>query len=380
MVSPRVFTIRVPASTANFGPGFDVLGAGLSLYLVLTVSVPGQQSEPSIDTLPYVKAALTYTGDSVSSVPLDPTQNLITKVATYVASAHQHSLPSGIQVHIDNSIPLSRGLGSSGAAVVAGVALANMCCRLGMDTQALLDYACLLEGHPDNVAASLVGGLVTSYLKYDIQEEVNVLQTDTDLYLHNRHHHRQDKRLVCHESGDERCSKDTDGIPRPRFGGIAAHRKLRLSSAIRVVVAIPTFEVSTHKARSVLPPMYSRADVVFNMQHLAMLVHVLGDDHPDGTVVWESMQDRVHQPHRQILVPGLKEVLRLSGNELPGLLGVCLSGAGPTVLALATDNFDQIGQHIVNEFQKHPDANGVGIQAHYLVLDFDRVGMVVEEK
>ncbi|KAJ8331763.1 hypothetical protein BDV3_000738 [Batrachochytrium dendrobatidis] len=359
-MASRSFTIRVPASTANLGPGFDVLGLGLSMYLTLTVTIPTQ----GLDEQHPFQMVLTYSGDSPSTVSLDPTKNLISQIAMYVASAHMKSLPNNISIHIDNPIPLGRGLGSSGAAVVAGVVLANTCCQLGMTTCDILDYACLIEGHPDNVAASLVGGLVTCYLGQDIASQVQQLQSQPNLFTPNQHV----------------SVKDSDLIPRPPAGGAVMHRKLKISQMIKVVVGIPEFKLATHTARSVLPATYCRSDVVYNMQHLAMLVHALGDDIPNAKVVSSAMQDKVHQPYRQMLVPGLEQVLQLTEKELPGLLGVCLSGAGPTVLALATANFDAIGQLIVQKFEAQKDAQGHQIQARYLVLDVDHQGIVVSDR
>lgn len=155
-----MFTIKVPASTANMGnivliigPGFDSLGAALSVYLTIIAKL-----QPGTD-----KITISYSGSNADSVPLDPQQNLITKVAIYVANAYKLRLP-GMSLLIENPIPLGmyndkpgRGMGSSGSAVVAGVSLAKEALNLNLSKQQMLDFSTLMEGHPDNVAPSLLG-------------------------------------------------------------------------------------------------------------------------------------------------------------------------------------------------------------------------------
>ena len=140
--------------------------------------------------------------------------------------------------------------------------------------------------------------------------------------------------------------------PLPPFG-IAHFRKFKWAPEIRCVAVIPAFEVATAKAREVLPATYSRADVTFNQQRITLLPSALGESPPDPEEIYLAMQDRIHQPYRGTLVPGLAGILKsVTPRSLPGLLGVCLSGAGPTILALATQNFEGIAQHIVQELLK----------------------------
>jgi homoserine kinase len=129
--------------------------------------------------------------------------------------------------------------------------------------------------------------------------------------------------------------------------------KFPWAKEIKAIAIIPEFEVPTAEARSVLPKSYSRADVVFNLQRIALLPSALGRSPPDAEQIYLAMQDKVHQPYRKGLIPGLPEILMsVTPKSHPGLCGICLSGAGPTILALATDNFDRIANAILDMFAK----------------------------
>ncbi|KAJ2607609.1 Trihydroxynaphthalene reductase, partial [Coemansia sp. RSA 1694] len=169
------FVINVPATSANIGPGFDVMGLSLSLYLTVTARVDtANQSSSNSDI------ALVYEGENSGGLSLDPKSNLITRTALYVlnCSGIKH-FPHPTQVLVNNRIPLGRGLGSSGAAVVAGVLLANAVGSLCLTQQRMLDYCLMIEHHPDNVAAALVGGFVASYL-IDVDRSGNVPASEAD--------------------------------------------------------------------------------------------------------------------------------------------------------------------------------------------------------
>lgn len=129
--------------------------------------------------------------------------------------------------------------------------------------------------------------------------------------------------------------------------------KFPWAKEIKAIAIIPDFEVATAKARSVLPTAYTRADVVFNLQRIALLPSALGRSPPDADQIYLAMQDKVHQPYRKGLIPGLPEILQsVTPKSHPGLCGICLSGAGPTILALATENFDRIAEVILDMFAK----------------------------
>lgn len=249
------FTIRVPATSANIGPGFDVVGLSLSLHLTLIVSfvsTDGPRKDPPI---------LEYTGQGSDEVPLDPYKNLITRVALYVLRCHDIqrfpttlSNPSDgstqnvqLKIAVNNEIPFGRGLGSSGAAVIAGVLLGNELGTLDLSTSRMLDFALMVERHPDNVTAALVGGFVGSYLR-----ELDATATEAASVPLSE---------VLPEYPPD--AGESWGLypPKPPIG-IGHYVRFGWSESIQAVAIIPRFELSTASARQVLPQSYSRKDLV----------------------------------------------------------------------------------------------------------------------
>lgn len=253
-------TIVVPGSTSNLGAGFDVLG--LAVQLTIRVNVLAVVE----DGLGDVRCA--FVG------PPPGGENLIVTGYRAVARAAGHPAPPSLEVSVACDIPPGAGLGSSAAALVAGGRLAALTVP-GVDTQCILDTASAIEGHPDNVGASLLGGLVASLTEADGTVRAVALPWPTDLHL---------------------------------------------------VVATPHVPLPTRTARAVLPAQVSRADAVFNLQRVAVLIAALGARRFD--VLRTAFDDRLHQPYRRALVPGLDATLAL---ECPGVVGAFLSGAGPSV-------------------------------------------------
>ncbi|KAG6889448.1 hypothetical protein C0992_005070 [Termitomyces sp. T32_za158] len=357
----RVFTIRVPATSANIGPGFDVVGLSLSLYLELTVTVPAPTAgADDDDDDAYEHPKITYSGEGADHVPLDAYKNLTTRVALYVLRCHDIPyFPSGLAIHCANAIPFGRGLGSSGAAVIAGVLLGDALGALALPRARLLDFALMVERHPDNVTAALVGGFVGSYLK-ELDDAA-----------------REAARVPLSEVLPEYppdAGRDWGlAPPRPPLG-IGHYVRFAWNPAIQALAIIPRFELSTARARDVLPREYSRKDLVFNLQRLAVLTTALGQSPPDPDLIYEAMKDRVHQPYRKSLIPGLPEVTsRITPATHPGLLGICLSGAGPTILALATGGFEAIAEDARTIFREQ------GVEIDWKVLHVVG-GSVLEEK
>ena len=249
------FTIKVPATSANIGPGFDVVGLSLSLHLTLTITfVPtdGPHRNPPI---------LEYTGEGSDEVPLDPYKNLTTRVALYLLRCHgiqrfPTALPNPsdgttrnvqLKIAVDNEIPFGRGLGSSGAAVIAGVLLGNELGSLNLSTSRLLDFALMVERHPDNVTAALVGGFVGSYLR-----ELDAAATEAAAVPLSE---------VLPEYPPDAGEDWGLHPPKPPIG-IGHYVRFGWSESIKAVAIIPRFELSTASARQVLPQSYSRKDLV----------------------------------------------------------------------------------------------------------------------
>lgn len=259
--------IKIPASTANLGPGFDTLGMALSLYAWIEMK-PAEQT------------AFHLYGDQLSGIPQDKT-NLIYKVAQAVFREAGVDLPE-LEIAMYSEIPLTRGLGSSASAIVGGLVAANELIGAPLSQNKLMDMATRLENHPDNVGASLLGGIVTAawdgtqtkYIRFDVPDNLEVL------------------------------------------------------------VAIPDFQLSTTAARGVLPTEVSLKDAVFNTSRTSLLTAALATGRLD--LISFAMQDVLHQPYRASLVPGLTRVLEEACTY--GALGASLSGAGPTVLALVDTN------------------------------------------
>lgn len=259
--SSTSFTIRVPATSANIGPGFDVVGLSLSLYLTLTVFIPSSTSDTT-----YIPPSLAYSGEGASDVPLDPFKNLTTRVALYVLRCHDiRTFPSSVAIHVVNEIPFGRGLGSSGAAVIAGVLLGNEIGQLNLSTERMLDFALMVERHPDNVTAALVGGFVGSYLRELDEEAMEAASVPLS--------------EVLPEYPPDAGADWGMNPPVPPFG-IGHYVRFGWSDVIKAVAIIPRFELSTAKAREVLPLQYSRKDLVCPDIHL--LVSYCADGNFEG--------------------------------------------------------------------------------------------------
>jgi homoserine kinase len=254
-------TLRVPGSSANLGPGFDSLGIALQVYLTCRFSRS-------------TRLSIQCSGRDSDLISCDE-NNLIWQTALTVASRVRRALPA-VDLEIVNEIPLGKGLGSSAAAITAGVIIGARLLDLDWKPARILDEAVRLEGHPDNVAASMLGSIVASAVEP---------------------------------------------------GGITRAIRLEMPPNFKVAVVVPNFTLPTREARAVLPDAYSRADATFNIQRTALLTAARATG--DASVFPAALDDRLHQPFRAQLVPGLTEILRL---RAPGLLGCTLSGAGPAVL------------------------------------------------
>lgn len=295
--------LRVPASSANLGPGFDALGLALCPYLdcrfrladKLTIRVSGRDAD------------LISTSED----------NLIWQTALTVAVHTGETMPP-VELEVHNDIPLGKGLGSSAAALTAGVILADVMLGLGWKNHRILDEAARIEGHPDNVAACVLGSIVASAI-------------------------------------------DSSGMTRAV--------RLEFPPSFEVAVVVPDFPLPTHKARAVLPDSYSKADAVFNVQRSALLIAALAT----GTISAfpAALEDRLHQPYRQKLIPGLEEILKL---RAPGLLGCCLSGAGPSILVFFEKGHERVVRHVQQIFEAH------GHSAEILDSKVDRQGYQLTEE
>jgi homoserine kinase len=293
------FRVRVPASSANLGPGFDALGLALGVYLTCRF----RQSE----TL-QIRAE----GRDCASIPTSP-DNLIWQTAVTVAESHGTGMPP-IELHIQNDIPLGKGMGSSAAALTAGVVIADQLLDLRWKPLRVLDEAARLEGHPDNVAPCTLGSIVASAID---------------------------------------------------SGGVTRAVRLDLPHKFSIGIVVPDFDLPTVKARAVLPDCYSRQDAVFNVQRASLLIAALAT----GST-WAfptALEDRFHQPYRAPLVPGLSEILKL---RAPGLLGCVLSGAGPSILVFHERGHESVCDLVRQIFRLHGHESEV-LETHIAERGFE---------
>lgn len=354
-MSVTSFKIKVPASSANIGPGFDVLGIGLQLYLTITVTI-----DPSIDTSsdPH-HALLSYEGDG--KVPFESNENLITQTALYVMRCNGiKDFPRGTHIHVNNPIPLGRGLGSLASAIVAGVYLGNEIGNLKLDKYRLLDYCLMIERHPDNIAAAMLGGFIGSYLNELSSEDSQLITVPLDYILPK-------------VKNGELITPQNKIVSQQPPNSIGQYVEYKWNKKIKCLTIIPNFELSTDLSRSVLPKNYQLPDIVYNLQRIAILTTALTQDPPNHKVIYQSMKDKLHQPYRFGLIPGLNTVLqKITPESYPGLCGICLSGAGPTILCLATDGFEKIANDVIEIFKQE------GIECDSKLLDLAYDGATVE--
>ncbi len=289
--------VRVPATTANLGSGFDALGMALGLYNEIEVEVGG------------VGLQLEVEGEGAGRLREQGPNNLVARALTGTLEKLGER-PEGLRLWTVNRIPLSRGLGSSSAAVLGGVVAAAALAGTRLAPEALLDLALPLEGHPDNIAPALLGGLTVATLV----------------------------------EGKVRCVS----LPVP--------------AELSAVAVVPEFHLATAKARKALPHEVPREDAVFNVGRVALFLAAMQAGRLD--LLREAARDRLHQPYRAPLVPGMEEVL--AEGERAGALACFLSGAGPTLLALVAGEGGSVGERMVSRWKA---AAGITARASFLPID-----------
>jgi len=295
--------VTVPASTANLGPGFDVLG--LALDLVNTFDVWEIGTEHRIEV----------TGEGRGTVPVDDSNLFLRSMRRFFQLGDYQ--PGGLLIREQNRIPLARGLGSSASTIVGALLAARQLSGHQVDDEGLLDLAASLEGHPDNTAAAFHGGL-------------------------------------------QLALRDDEGH--------LTARSLRWPKRLSAALFVPELLVTTEAARAALPDGYSRADVVHNLGRLALLLSAVEEGRLEDLNL--ATQDRLHQPYRAGLVPGLAEILTAATEA--GAAGAFLSGAGPTILALHDREVSGRGPGIARAMERA--AAGFGLAGRTMVLDIREDG------
>lgn len=284
-------TVKVPATTANFGAGFDCFGMALPIYNVITIEetvLPGTGIEINI-------MSETDNDDelAIEHIPKDE-NNIIYKAVEMLYNSIGQS-PSELKINIKSQIPIAKGLGSSAAIIVGGLLAANELLGKPADEAALLSIATEVEGHPDNVVPAIIGGLVLT-------------------------------------------SQEEDGS--------IVYRKLTWPEEWHLTVCVPDYELATDISRSVLPKEVPLQNATFNSRRTAMFVEAI--HLKDVELMRLALQDKLHQPYRTKLVPGLQDIMDNLKHE-ENVIGCVLSGAGPSILIISQkNNLDRI-KSIVSE-------------------------------
>lgn len=284
-------SVKVPATTANLGSGFDCFGMALPMYNIITIEetvLPGTGVEINI---------ISETDDedefAIEHIPKDE-NNIIYKAVEMLYNLIGQT-PSELKINIKSQIPIAKGLGSSASIIVGGLLAANELLGKPADEAALLSIATEVEGHPDNVTPSIVGGLVLT-------------------------------------------SQEDDGS--------IIYRKLHWPDEWHLTICIPDYELATDISRSVLPKEVPLEDAVFNSRRTAMFIEALHNK--DAELMKLALQDKLHQPYRIKLVPGLQDIMENLKHE-ENVIGCILSGAGPSILVISQkNNLDRI-KSIVSE-------------------------------
>jgi homoserine kinase len=295
--------LRIPATTANLGPGFDALGLALSLY-----------NRFSVETTPGREVVVSVRGEGEGRLPTDGS-NLFCRSMKAVYDRLGEPMP-GLRIGAEIAIPLARGLGSSATAAMAGLVAANRLCGSRLSEADLVGMATEIEGHPDNAVPCLLGGFTAA----------------------------------AHADGRVTYVRSVPGGP------------------IRAVAAVPAFELETARARAALPGSVDLRDAVYNVTHTALLTLAVAKG--EFEVLRAAMRDRLHQPYRAPLIPGMARVFEAALGA--GALGAAISGAGPTLIAFVRDEAGTVGEAMHRAWEME------GIASRILTLDVDTQGTVEE--
>ncbi len=270
-------SVKVPATTANVGPGFDCFGMALSMYNVVTLEetvYPTKGLEINI---------LSDSKDDLSAITIPTDKSNIVYKAVELLYNYTGQVPPALRINIKSNIPIAKGLGSSASVIVGGVIAANKLLGDPADEDALLSIANEVEGHPDNTTPAMLGGFVLSSAEED---------------------------------------------------GSIIHRKIEWPDDWKLTVCIPDYELATQISRSVLPEKVDLQDALYNAKRCALFVQALHTK--DSDLLKVALYDKLHQPYRTRLVPGFDEIT--TNLKEIDVLGTVLSGAGPSILVISENS------------------------------------------
>lgn len=296
--------VRVPGTSANCGPGFDCLGVATTIYNYLDLTL-----------LRGNKFVVESSGESADKIPRGKRNLTWQAVHRLLQEVGREDEFKGAIIRTKNNVPLSRGLGSSSTAIVAGLMAANEILGAPLDKNGLLKLATEIEGHPDNVAPAIFGGFTVSVMS----------------------------------------------------GGEVQTFSFMPKIKLKLIVTVPDFELSTRLARKVLPKTVSMKDAIFNVSRASMLVAALVKGSEE--LLPFAFDDALHQPYRQKLVPGMAEVFAAAKSA--GALGAAISGAGSCLIAFTSARArleQKISSAMVDAFAAH------GVKSKALILNVDSHG------
>jgi homoserine kinase len=300
--------IKIPATTANLGPGFDALGLALDLW-----------NEAEFTPTDDKRILLTIEGEGKDKLPTDENNSIVEAALQVYKLAGKQS--HGMQIHCVNRVPLSSGLGSSSAALLTGLLGANAMLGEPFSREEILKLAIETEGHPDNVAPAMLGGLVAS---------------------------------IIHDSHVVSSRLTLTGQQRP----------------IHITVVLPDFDFPTKQARAILPKQIERKDAIYNISRAVIVTEAfrLGDLNMLG----EAMTDKLHQPYRIPLIPGAQAAM--DAMKRAGASAVALSGAGPSLIAFSSKQERAIGEAAQQAFAEF------GLDSRVFKLKISRKGAQVHKR
>jgi len=304
-------SVKTPATIANLGPGFDSFGLALPLYNIISVEetvLPGTGIEINIID--------EKNNEDIEDIPTD--KNNIVYKAIELLYNFIGQIPNELKITIKTQIPISRGLGSSASVIVGGLIAANELLGRPADEKVLMSIATEIEGHPDNITPAFVGGITMASWEED---------------------------------------------------GSVVYRKLPWNDEWKLMVCIPDYELNTEISRSVLPKEVPLTDAVFNLKRSAMLIESLYSK--DEELLKLALKDKIHQPYREKLVPGLSEITN-NLKHTNGVIGTVLCGAGPSILII----YNGIGVSEIKEIVSST-WNYFNVSANFLNLPIEKEGAVI---
>lgn len=306
-------SVKTPATIANLGPGFDSFGLALPLYNIVSVEetvLPGSGIEINIINEKNNEKS------ELADVPTDKT-NIVYKAIELLYN-FIGQVPNELKITIKTQIPISRGLGSSSSVIVGGLIAANELLGRPADEKVLMSIATEIEGHPDNITPAFVGGITLSSWEDD---------------------------------------------------GSVVYRKLPWNDDWKLMVCIPDYELNTEISRSVLPKEVPMSSAIHNLKRSAMFVDALYSK--DEELLKLALKDKLHQPYREKLVPGLSDIIN-NLKHINGVIGTVLCGAGPAILVV----YNGIGVGEIKEIVSN-SWNYFNVETNFLNLPIEKQGAVI---